>query len=172
MKTTLPRNPQTTETEQYFRQYDPEGCLGVSLTMKQSVDGFPLDEIRANENLRHFLNYLNFAVFGKRFRRFGMKLSVLPRLEKSPSGRWHYHLLLKKPHQETPEVVSQRPVLAAIEDAFSFEELIKICWLRTRYGYSEKGVHVHHAVNNGWNKYILKNFNAGDGVDWLNRKWD
>ncbi len=47
-----------------------ENCFGVSLTLKQSVEGVHLDEIRASRDLRHFLNRLNSSVYGKRFKRF------------------------------------------------------------------------------------------------------
>ena len=70
MQTTRPSNPQRTEIQRYFRQYDLDGCLGVSLTLKQFALGVKLDEIRASKNLRHFLNFLNTEVYGKRFKRF------------------------------------------------------------------------------------------------------
>ena len=57
-------------------------CLGVSLTMKQSRECIILDEMRASQNLRHFLNKINNIVYAKRFKRFGKKLNVIPVLEK------------------------------------------------------------------------------------------
>lgn len=162
MQTTRPSNPQRTEIQRYFRQYDLDGCLGVSLTLKQFALGVKLDEIRASKNLRHFLNLLNSEVFGKRFRRFGKRLNVIPSLERSSSGRLHYHLVLQKP-------VSRYPEMAQDADK-EFLELIDNCWKRTDFGYEH--THIHHQIDSGWTDYISKTAHAGDGIDWQNHTWN
>ena len=158
MKTTLPINPQTTEIQQHLRGYDLDGCLGVSLTLKQFALGVKLDEIRASKNLRHFLNLLNSEVFGKRYKRFGKKLNVIPALERSSSGRLHYHLVLQKPQSRHPEI--------AQEADRAFLALIENCWKRTDFGYAE--IHIHDRIDHGWTDYISKNANTGDGIEWEN----
>jgi hypothetical protein len=162
VKTTLPRNPQTTEIQQHLRGYDLDGCLGVSLTLKQFAEGVKLDEIRASKNLRHFLNLLNSEVYGKRFKRFGKRLNVIPALERSSSGRLHYHLVLQKPQSRHVEI--------AQEADKAFLSLVENCWKRTPFGYEQ--IHIHDRIDHGWTDYISKNANTGDGIDWLNRTWN
>ncbi len=71
--------------QEYLSEVPLTNCFGVSLTLKQNTSGVYLDDIRASQNLRHFLNLLNSEVYGKRFRRFGKKLNVIPSLERSLS---------------------------------------------------------------------------------------
>jgi hypothetical protein len=143
-------------------------CVGVSLTMKQNDQGVSLDEVRASENLKHFLNFLNRTVFRKQYSRFRKKLAVLPVLERSSSGRWHFHLTLEKP--QTFACAPDRPVLSEIERNVAFEKLIKQCWKKTKFGYSQ--VHVDHAVTGRWLDYSLKDSDVGDGVDWRHINWN
>ncbi len=110
-----------------------------------------LDEIEASKNLRHFMNRLNSEVFGKAFKRFGKRLQIVPVLERSSSGRLHYHLILENPYRETPVL---------------FERMIEKEWAKTRYGVRE--VHVHYSVDQGWVDYITKFKSASDGIDWEN----
>ena len=154
--------PNTTDIQRYFRQYDLNGCLGVSLTLKQFAEGVKLDEIRASKNLRHFLNLLNTEVYGKRFKRFGKRLNVIPALERSSSGRLHYHLVLQKPQSRHPEMAQDADK--------AFLSLVENCWKRTPFGYEQ--IHIHEQVDHGWTDYITKNANTGDGIDWLNRTWN
>lgn len=162
MQTTRPSNSQATAIQRYFRQYDLNGCLGVSLTLKQFALGVKLDEIRASKNLRHFLNFLNTGVYGKRFKRFGKRLNVIPALERSSSGRLHYHLVLQKPQSRHPEMAQDADK--------SFLELIENCWKRTPFGYEQ--IHIHDRVDHGWTDYITKNAITGDGIDWQNHTWN
>ncbi len=162
MQNTRPPDPQRTEIQRWFRQYDLESCLGVSLTLKQFAEGVKLDDIRASKNLRHFLNFLNTEVYGKRFKRFGKKLNVIPSLERSSSGRLHYHLVLQQPQSRHPEM--------AQEADKAFLALIQSCWERTPFGYEQ--IHIHDRVDHGWTDYISKTANAGDGIDWQNHTWN
>ena len=129
--------------------------------MKQFAEGVKLDEIRASKNLRHFLNLLNTGVYGKRFKRFGKRLNVIPSLEHSSSGRLHYHLVLQKPQSRHPEI--------AQEADKAFLALIENCWKRTDFGYAE--VHIHDRIDHGWTDYISKHANTGDGIEWENSTW-
>ena len=91
----------------HFHALPLENCFGVTLTLKQSAEGVYLDEIRASQNLRHFLNRLNSSVYGKRFKRFGQKLNVVPVLERSSTHRLHYHLILQNPYPENPALFTR-----------------------------------------------------------------
>ena len=138
----------------YLHTLPLDGCLGVSLTLKQCVAGAFLDEIRASQNLRQFMNRVNRATYGKAFQRFGRRLNVIPSLESSSSNRLHYHLILQSPCPEDPNRA---------------EQLIEYAWTSTRYGYQQ--THVHHQIDHGWTDYITKLKTASDGIDWENFHW-
>lgn len=132
-----------------------DDCVGVSLTLRQGHYGIVLDEIRAVQNVRHFLNRLNSAVYGKRFKRFGMKLNIVPVIERSPSGRFHYHLILQNPFRS---------------DSARFCDLIETEWAKTHFGFLQ--THVDEQIDHGWTDYITKFKSASDGVDWENYHWN
>ena len=132
-----------------------DDCLGVSLTLKQGRDGIRLDEIRAIQNLRHFLNRLNSSVYGKRFKRFDKRLNVVPVQERSSTGRIHYHLILQNPFPSDPAV---------------FQRLIETEWAKTHFGFIQ--THVDEQIDHGWSNYITKFKTASDGVDWENCHWN
>ena len=80
-----------------------EQTLCVTLTMKQYTNGEALDEIKASRNMRHFLNLMNAEHYGNNFKRKNKRLSVIPSIEKSHSGRLHYHLTIKMPDPSLAE---------------------------------------------------------------------
>ena len=71
--------------------------MAVTLTLKKRVKGVWLDDIRASQNFRHFMNLLNSKVYGKRFKRFNKQLKVIPVMEMSASNRLHFHLIIEVP---------------------------------------------------------------------------
>lgn len=87
--------------------------------MKQGETGTRLDEISASKNFRHFMNRLNNSVFGKRFQRYGMRLNVVPVLERSSTNRLHYHVTIQNPYPNDPA---------------AFSRLIETEWAKTRFG--------------------------------------
>ena len=141
--------------QEYFSEVPLTNCFGVSLTMKQNTSGAYLDDIRASQNLRHFLNLMNFRVYGKRFRRFGKKLNVIPTLERSLSHRLHYHLILQNPYPENPA---------------TFSRLVEALWSKTQFGYVQS--HIDQQIDQGWTDYITKFKTASDGIDWENYHWN
>jgi hypothetical protein len=152
----MPQNCPTLrlKVQEYLHTLPMDHCFGVSLTLKQSESGTHLDEIRASQNLRHFLNRLNSSVYGKRFKRFGQKLNIVPVLERSSTHRLHYHLILQNPYPDDPS---------------AFSRLIEAEWAKTRFGYVQS--HIDEQIDHGWAKYITKFKNAGDGIDWENLHW-
>ena len=136
----------------YLHALSLENCFGVSLTMKQGDSGTHLDEIMASQNFRHFMNRLNSSVYGKRFKRFGQRLNVVPVLERSSTNRLHYHLILQNPYPKDPA---------------TFTRLIESEWAKTRFGYVQS--HIDEQIDHGWTDYITKS--AGDGTDWGNFHW-
>jgi len=138
-------------TKKHFEDFDISNCFGVSLTLKQRANNKSIDGISGSQNLRHFLNVLNKRCFGNSFKRFNKKLRVIPVLEKSSNGRFHYHLTLQNPYPENP---------------YKFESMINHTWFKTNYGY--RHIHIHRNINEGWNDYITKFNTRDDEVDWIN----
>jgi len=143
-----------TAASAHLRSLPLNHCFGVSLTLKQHSDGITLDDIRASQNLRHFMNSLNCEVFGQRFKRFGIRLNIVPVIEKSSTGRLHYHLILQNPFPDTPT---------------RFEAMIEQLWSKTHFGFQQ--THVHYQIDHGWADYITKFKTASDRVDWENYHW-
>jgi len=106
----------------------------------------------AEQNFRHFMNTVNYELFGKAFHRHKKRISVIPSLECSPSGRFHYHALLDRPiHSDEP----------------NFCDLIRSSWINTRWGY--KQVDIRPAYDPaGWVRYMMKRNHPGDAIDWEN----
>lgn len=124
--------------------------LAVSLTMKQQDGPTTLTSYEAEKNLGHFLNRLNKRAFGNAAVRFGRKVSVVPILERSFSGRWHYHLTMKNPFPD------EQMCRSTVEE----------CWSKTRWGYNEIDVRpLYDTV--GWINYITKSRSV-DGWDIVN----
>ena len=138
------------ELREFFPNWPEEGTYAVTLTMKQKSCGQELDEIRASQNLRHFLNLLNRACFASAARRYNKKVEVIPALETSGAGRLHYHLTLRNP----------RP-----EEALLFEQKIKDCWSKTHFADDEINIKRTIFVA-GWNRYITKEKHVN--IDWEN----
>ena len=59
---------------EYLNQSEFLEPYSVTLTMKQFLQNEKLDEIKSSENLKYFLNRLNYKIFKNRFRRFNKKL--------------------------------------------------------------------------------------------------
>lgn len=134
----------------YLYLKDIHEWFGVSLTLKQRVNGEVLDEFSCSQNLRHFLNVFNKKTFGNSFKRFGKRVEVISVMEKSNRDRLHYHLVLKNPYPDNPERT---------------ENSIREIWNRSRWGYGE--IHIDRIIDNGWIDYITKDF-GDDSIDWVN----
>ena len=135
----------------YLDNIDLSRFIGVSLTMKQNVDGQILDPFLSSQNLRHFMNLLNKKVYGNRFSRYGLKLQIFPVLENSVGDRLHYHLIIESPVDM---------------DFDRLNHIIHTLWMTTRFGHRE--FHIDQTIDNGWIKYITKFHHKDDQVDWEN----
>ena len=126
------------QIHQYVHQVVPPNPVALTLTMKQIDQWGALDQIEASRNFGHFMNRMNQKAYGNAFRRFGKRLGVVPALERSPSGRWHYHACIQNPYD------SLTAFSAATQDS----------WTKTRWGYHE--LDVQSQYSNAWLDYILK----------------
>ena len=138
------------ELREFLPDWSEAETFAVTLTMKQHTKGQKLDDISASKNLRYFLNRLSRTCFGSAARRYNKKVEVIPALEKSYSGRLHYHLTLRNPH---PEAV------------FSFQQRIKDCWAQTDFADAQIDIQLSTDVA-GWNRYITKDIRGNN--DWEN----
>jgi hypothetical protein len=92
-------------------------CAGT-LTLKQGqLDDI---EIQYKKAFRRFMNKLNRTAFKGHARYRDKRLSVIPILEKSEHGRWHYHIAV-----EPPEHMSREEFTAAV----------CWCWWKTHWGH-------------------------------------
>lgn len=130
-------------------------CLGVTLTMKQRVDGERLDDIRSSQNFRHFLNLLNKQLLGKKSSRFGTRINVIPVLETTYGHRLHYHTIF-----EVPLNIRSTEFMRTVDE----------CWMKTKWGYEH--IHHHNRVDEGWLDYLTKFKSHKDDIDWMNLNWD
>jgi hypothetical protein len=118
--------------------------VGLTLNLKQSFvmehGGFvPVDELMAKKAFKQYMNILNRRIYGAAHRRYGKQIKVVPILEKSASGRWHYHTVM-----EPPDYMP----------AADFGALAMNTWLNTSLGYGHGQVSLN--VDEGWTDYIVK----------------
>lgn len=149
----------------FIRQFEWGDVIAVTLTMKKKSEGQWLDEIKASQNLRHFLNRLNCAVYGNSFRRHGKRLKVFPVIENDT--RLHYHLILECPRVEP--VTSFSDLKTKGREFFRFRRLIQDCWRKTQFGYHQ--ICFHESPTEGWVEYLLKGRTKYDylrSIDWEN----
>ncbi|MBL4751952.1 MAG: hypothetical protein JKX71_15480 [Amylibacter sp.] len=135
----------------FIPNFPEHETFAVTLTMKQHAHTETLDRQAAEKNLRHFLNRLNRKCFGSAaVRRHNKRVEVIPVLEKSYSGRLHYHLTLRNPLPDRP---------------FFFKQMIGRCWSETKY--ADKHIDIQEAYDvQRWNSYITKQHTKN--IDWNN----
>ena len=112
--------------KEYVQEFDTTNYFGVLLTLKQRGDYKSINNDISSQNFKHFLNVLNKKCFGNSFKRFNKRLRILPVLERSSNGRYHYHLTLQNPFPDNPD---------------KFEQMINLTWFNTNYGY--RHIHIH-----------------------------
>ena len=136
--------------------------MAVTLTFKKSIwsnngkfdTRIFLDEDKASENVRHFLNFLNRDSLGNLPERVGMKLRVFTVFEKTDTKNLHYHCVINCPSNIDHE---------------EFSQLIRNCWKKTWWGNDQ--INIQAGADNGWVSYITKFFdkeNFADSIDWKN----
>ena len=142
----------------YYLQHRVPNPVNITLTQKQFADGVWLDDLRSEQNFRHFANKLNSAVYGTKFKRFGKKLSMLVVRESDASHRHHLHCIIERPDY-------------IVEPIFYLR--VKSCWTSTRFGYNQ--IHFEQPTSAerelGWVNYCLKRRTKAlysDSIDWSN----
>ena len=95
-----------------------------------------IDMLVANENLRHFQNYLNRKLIKLSAHKRGERIKFVAVTEQGSFGRIHHHLII-----ECPDLEKQ------------IETIIRQCWMKTQWGYNEI---VLKPCDSGWVDYILK----------------
>lgn len=126
--------------------------IAVTLTMKQGIKiGSSFHWItpdRAIQNYRHFSNLLNTEVYGKRFKRHGVRIQMIPVLEGDDRTRLHFHCMIDRPE----EVSYNR-----------FSRMIETSWKKTEWGYNQ--IDIQPSCDDGWTKYISKYRGKTDYID-------
>jgi len=128
--------------------------VNLTITLKQTLNGIPLDKISMEQNLKHFLNILNSNVFGNGFKRYGKRLKILTKSEYSENNRLHLHLILEKPQRL---------------EYMKFNYLIFRSITKTDYFYNQFHIEqpTSHKRKVGWFNYIMKG-NLDNSIDWNN----
>ena len=96
--------------------------INLTLTQKQSVNGFKVDDVASEKNFRHFKNVLNTKLFGNGYRRYNKQIQMLVVREVSSNHRHHLHCIIEQPHRIGFE---------------EFTHLIEEVWKSTDFGYEE-----------------------------------
>ena len=88
--------------EDQLSKFPVEQTLCVTLTFKTYCyqTGQYIDEYRAVQNMKHFMNKLNCKYYGNAFRRYNKRLNVIAALDKSLDDRLHYHTAIKIPDRD------------------------------------------------------------------------
>lgn len=146
------------EIRQFFWDNRILNPINITLTEKQSFNGFKIDDINSSKNFKHFKNVLNTKLFGNGYQRFGKQIDIVVIREGGSEKRHHLHCILEKPNRITSE---------------EFCTLLKDIWRNTDFGYEE--IHIEHPSSkdreDGWLGYILKRrskVNLFDSIDWDN----
>ena len=126
--------------------------VALTLNLKQVVrtldNGFiGVDEFVCRKAFSHYMRQLNELVYKAAYRRHGKRLRVIPVLEKSADGRWHYHVAIEPP---------------AHVDAYDFGKLAMSIWLAQELGYGFGDVSFD--ADRGWISYQLKR-RSKDGLE-------
>lgn len=98
-----------------------------------------IDDLSAKAAFRHFMNRLNRQLYGAAFRHHGKRLRVIPIIEQSAEGRWHYHVAIEPPQ---------------FMEAGDFGNVAMDLWLNTSLGYAHGDIAIN--VDSGWIAYIAK----------------
>ena len=104
-------------------------------TLHRSAQGGP----RRGDTFRHYMNRMNRRIYKSAFRHRGKRLRVIPFLEKSEEGRWHYHVAIEPP---------------TFMEASDFGDVAMEVWLQTLHGYAHGEVAID--ANAGWIAYMAK----------------
>ena len=118
---------------QFYDTSHWRSVVGLTLNLKQSVvtpsGGFVrLDELTAKKAFGNYMNDLNCRIYKAAFRHHGRRLRVIPIVEKSADGRWHYHAAIEPPSHM---------------DANSFGDTAMEAWLQTPLGYDHGDVAIN-----------------------------
>ena len=158
------KQPTKTDYLDWFKSNQVPNPVALTLTLKQKIEtdhikgkfDFYLDDKRASENVRYFLNRMNQSVYGNSYRRFGKRLSVIPIIEGNTYIRTHIHMILERPDR-----------INMIE----YQKLIRKCWQNTSFGHQNIMIKYIYDYE-GWVKYLLKNKTKDKGlpssIDWSN----
>ena len=141
----------------WFKYLNLDGSFALSLSMKQAVQNrnengilyHRIDQTSGSRQVRFLLNRINTKVHGKKFRKYGKFVSVIPVFERHP--RWHFHSLMWTPDGwKTGDYIN----------------LVLDCWSKTDFAHREKKV--VRNIDAGWTGYITKFRSVEDDIDFAN----
>ena len=143
------------EKEYLINHYQDTNVVSVSLNSRQwSRDYGSLDEIKLSNDIRFFLNRLNYKLFKRQFIKHQKRLGCKSVIQGDGVNKHlHCHLELEKPQHLSLQ---------------EFGVMIDECWGKTRFGRIRRmNVDVRKIYDkHGWLGYITRENKLK--VDWLN----
>ena len=133
---------------EFLRGIDFINPFAVTLTMTSNRF------ISHSQNFRHFMNRLNQSYLRNSYRRYGVRLTVIPIKEENKIVRPHFHCVIDNPFPERDR---------------EFVNLVKTCWKETVLGQGQ--IDIQRMVDFGWIDYMTKlekKGNIADSIDWEN----
>ena len=124
--------------------------VGLTLDMKQMVEGEKLDFYSVPQTIRHYLSRLNRKIFGNCAQKRGRKIQVVPVIEGGgqTGKRIHIHLTIGCPD--------------SIEIKWFKRHLIRE-WQKCRFSYNFPKISQIEDYS-GWQDYLLKRQTKCDGI--------
>lgn len=145
------------DLREWFKDLELNRAFGLTFSLKQAVRTknekgrayHRLDSTSGSRQIRYWLNRINTKVHGKKFRKYGKFVSIIPVFERQP--RWHFHAMMWTPKAwHTGDYIN-----CALE-----------CWSKTEF--SHKEYKIVRSVDAGWTGYITKFRDANDDIDFAN----
>ena len=123
---------------------DWSSICAFSFNLKQKIplrngEYVLLDELGSKKVFKKYIHLLNRSIYRSAYRHHGKRLRIMPFLEKSASGRWHYHVAMEPPAHLSNE---------------EFVKTAMLLWENTEWGYKFGRSEV--AADDGWINYCIK----------------
>lgn len=141
----------------WFKYLNLDGSFALSLSMKQAVKTrnksgsfyHRIDQTSCSRQVRYCLNRINTKVNGKKFRKHGKFVYIIPVFERQP--RWHIHSIMWTPDGwKTVDYIN----------------LVMDCWSKTDFAHRENKI--VRKIDAGWTGYITKFRSVEDDIDFAN----
>ncbi|MEK9774383.1 MAG: hypothetical protein VW298_02090 [Candidatus Woesearchaeota archaeon] len=136
--------------------FDMKNSIGFTGTLKGYGRFGKINQDIVVRNTKHFLNFLNYKIYGNKFRRNNLRVKtfvVIEGGERKNDKNFHIHSIINLPPSN---IISKH----------NFIHHFKESWGKGFY--SNQQYKFEFFIDSGWSKYITKFINLTDEVDWEN----